>query len=197
MNRMTRHHREQLRRKILDSSRELFVMQGCYGATMDDVAVVSGLSKPALYRHFDSKDELCIAVVEECADFVESLISPSLFTGLSLEERVSRMIALFIGLAVDHPHVYAIVFESDMGHIPEVGDRLRDLRDTLLHSLTVGAEEGLVADAADEFALRAEMMLAAVIPLSKRIGVESTVMKRENLQKVLFDAMWGGLRSAA
>ncbi|MCP3425082.1 TetR/AcrR family transcriptional regulator [Rothia sp. AR01] len=197
MNRMTRHHREQLRRKILDSSRELFVTQGCYGATMDDVAVVSGLSKPALYRHFDSKDELCIVVVEECSEFVESLFSPALFTGLTLEERVSRMIALFIGLAVDHPHTYAIVFESDMGHIPDVADRLHELRDTLLQSLTVGADEDLAPEAAEEFALRAEMMLAAVIPLSKRIGVESVPLKRDNLQKVLFETMWGGLRSAA
>jgi AcrR family transcriptional regulator len=51
------------RQTILDAALRVFSDQGYAGATMDDVAAAAGLSKAALYGHFDSKESLFVGVL--------------------------------------------------------------------------------------------------------------------------------------
>ena len=43
---------------IMDAAKEVFYSKGYLKATMDDVALASGMSKPIIYKHFKSKDDL-------------------------------------------------------------------------------------------------------------------------------------------
>jgi TetR/AcrR family transcriptional regulator len=45
-------------RAIMDAAKEVFYSKGYLKATMDDVALASGMSKPLIYKHFKSKDDL-------------------------------------------------------------------------------------------------------------------------------------------
>lgn len=53
------------RQKILDAAFELFYAQGYQGTTVDQVIAKSGISKPTVYSYFPTKQDLCIAYVEE------------------------------------------------------------------------------------------------------------------------------------
>jgi AcrR family transcriptional regulator len=46
------------KRQILYGAREIFLLNGYAGASMDEIAVQAGVSKGTLYNHFDSKDDL-------------------------------------------------------------------------------------------------------------------------------------------
>jgi AcrR family transcriptional regulator len=48
-----------------DAARRCFARTGFHGTTMQDVFAESGLSAGAVYGHFDSKDELVSAIIEE------------------------------------------------------------------------------------------------------------------------------------
>jgi AcrR family transcriptional regulator len=51
------------RRKILDAAREVFFRDGFVNANLDEVAALAEVAKGTLYRHFDSKADLYVAVL--------------------------------------------------------------------------------------------------------------------------------------
>jgi AcrR family transcriptional regulator len=53
----------QSRRRILDSAREVFFRDGFMAANLDEVAEKAGVAKGTLYRYFESKAELYVAVL--------------------------------------------------------------------------------------------------------------------------------------
>jgi AcrR family transcriptional regulator len=59
---LTASHR---RRLIIEAAREAFLEKGLSGARMKDIAQRVGLTDAGLYAHFDSKDELYLAAVQE------------------------------------------------------------------------------------------------------------------------------------
>ena len=62
---MTRLPAAARRRQLLDSALDVFAARGYHGASMNDVADAAGVTKPVLYQHFDSKQDLYLALLEE------------------------------------------------------------------------------------------------------------------------------------
>jgi AcrR family transcriptional regulator len=64
------------RRRILESAREVFFRDGFMAANLDEVAEKAGVAKGTLYRYFESKAELYVAVLaHNGAIFVEKMRS--------------------------------------------------------------------------------------------------------------------------
>ena len=55
--------RERKSNEIIDVAEEIFSLKGFNKTTMDDIAAELELTKPALYRYFQSKEDLYFAVV--------------------------------------------------------------------------------------------------------------------------------------
>ena len=53
------------RARVLDAAAELFVAQGYPGTTLRQIAATAGIKAGSVYHHFDSKDALFIAVLNE------------------------------------------------------------------------------------------------------------------------------------
>lgn len=61
---------EDVRKRILETASELFYKQGVRAVGVDLVVKEAGVSKPSLYRHFRTKDELVAAFLDrEDTDF--------------------------------------------------------------------------------------------------------------------------------
>lgn len=56
---------EQTPKRLLDAARKVFAQQGYDGASLDQVAAAAGMTKGAVYHHFDSKADLFWALAEE------------------------------------------------------------------------------------------------------------------------------------
>lgn len=56
---------EVTRRKIVDAAVELFNDVGYTGTGLGDIVERSGMTKGALYHHFDSKEALAVAIINE------------------------------------------------------------------------------------------------------------------------------------
>ena len=52
-------------RHILDAARDLYLEQGLQGLPMRKVADTVGISATAIYRHFDNRETLVLAICEE------------------------------------------------------------------------------------------------------------------------------------
>jgi len=53
------------RDKIVEAASDLFFTQGYQATTIDDVIERSGVSRPTLYNHFKTKEELCVEYLRE------------------------------------------------------------------------------------------------------------------------------------
>src|SRR5260370_35825620 len=80
------------RRAILDACLKLFARHGFSTTSIDDIASAAGITKGAVYWHFENKEELFQAILEEIrARWVDSVLPP-----LSKESGpVKRLAALF------------------------------------------------------------------------------------------------------
>ncbi len=50
-------------RLILKAAQKVFYANGYLKATMDDIALEAGMSKPLIYKHFKSKDDLYFSLM--------------------------------------------------------------------------------------------------------------------------------------
>ena len=64
MPKVTLEYKELVRTRILESAHRVFSQKGYREATMDEIADGLGLSKPALYRYYKSKEELFREILE-------------------------------------------------------------------------------------------------------------------------------------
>ncbi|OMP66945.1 TetR/AcrR family transcriptional regulator [Domibacillus epiphyticus] len=64
--RLTQKERKQeTRQMLLDSAAETFALLGFHGASVDKIAEFAGFTKGAVYAHFNSKEELFLALLEQ------------------------------------------------------------------------------------------------------------------------------------
>lgn len=64
--RLSQEERKALTRaQLLEAAARVFLRRGFFAASVDEVAAEAGFSKGAVYAHFESKDDLFLAVVEE------------------------------------------------------------------------------------------------------------------------------------
>lgn len=97
-------HKEQRRQAILNAAEQVFLGKGYQLATVDDIAVRSGLSVGALYRYFASKSEIMLTLMEERLGR-----SPDLLERLTAQaggpwDQMSRCVDIFVlALRVRHP----------------------------------------------------------------------------------------------
>lgn len=57
--------RAETRRRLLEAAGAVFAERGFEGASLEEIAARSGFTRGAIYRNFDSKDDLFLALIEE------------------------------------------------------------------------------------------------------------------------------------
>lgn len=70
---MTRMARD---RAILDAAARLFYGRGFDGVGVDEIGVAAGITGPAIYRHFQNKDEILATLFDEAMDRLLQLAGP-------------------------------------------------------------------------------------------------------------------------
>ena len=66
------------RQRIQNVARELFTQKGVQRTSLQDIADRLGMTKPALYYHFDSREELVRSILQPLTgyDFQKSFVPP-------------------------------------------------------------------------------------------------------------------------
>jgi AcrR family transcriptional regulator len=111
---------------ILDGAMRVFLEQGYAGTTMDRIAAESGVSKPTVYSHFQDKEGLFNALMEQLVRKKQWAKFPQDFLSLSQEspEVVLRQLANdfldnCIGNLENITFIRLVIGES--GRFPELG----------------------------------------------------------------------------
>ncbi|SMG10041.1 TetR/AcrR family transcriptional regulator [Agreia pratensis] len=189
---------EQTKNAILTAAEQLFAESGYRGASLANIAERAGVTQSGLLHHFNSKDELLVAVLEQHnRDDDALLIGPlslggaDVITGLrelivqNSKNRVSvRLFAVLVAesTSVDHP-----------GH-DYMKARYDRLRNRLVGALSIGIQRGEIRPDADlevlssalialmdgiqlQWIYNAQVDMGAAFDLVARALVESMAMK--------------------
>jgi AcrR family transcriptional regulator len=141
----------QSRRRIVDAAREVFFRDGFMDANLDLVARKAGVAKGTLYRYFDSKAELYVAVLAHNGDiFVDKMRDSVAEPDLPAPERIRRLGRFYFRHWMDNPDYFQIFWaienQSVIGDLPPgVIDEVTRLWERCVEQLAQIIEQG-VAD---------------------------------------------------
>jgi TetR/AcrR family transcriptional regulator, cholesterol catabolism regulator len=79
-----------LREQILSTAKALFIQQGYHGLAMRQIAEELGVTKAALYYHFQDKEELFLAILDAYLDEMETALNGILAEPLSRVDQIRR-----------------------------------------------------------------------------------------------------------
>jgi AcrR family transcriptional regulator len=90
---------------------------------MRKVAERVGISAPAIYRHYENKDELLNEVVTEGLKILETYLAPALEAETPLE-RLSQLVERFLDFALEQPQTFYCAFMVPSKSIGKLSEEL-------------------------------------------------------------------------
>lgn len=96
------------RDQILNAAAELFARHGFHGVGIDDIGAAVGISGPALYRHFRSKDamlgEMLTSISERLLDGGQARVDAA----SNADEALRDLIGWHVDFALDDPALITV-----------------------------------------------------------------------------------------
>ncbi len=96
------------RDEILARACDLFLDRGLEGFSMRSLADEVGVTAPALYRHFEGREDVMLAVVGEAYKLFYQYLHRAL-AGSSPAERFRMAGEAYLDFALDHPRFYEMI----------------------------------------------------------------------------------------
>lgn len=109
--------------RILEAARTVFIRRGTAGARMQEIAREAGVNQALLHYYFRSKERLAAAVFQQVAGRILPALIQTLGSDLSLDEKVERLIALYLENLSRNPFLAGYVI-SELHHHPERAEQL-------------------------------------------------------------------------
>lgn len=159
------------RTKIIRTAAREFQKRGYEGTSIDHIARRAGVTKPGIYYHFDSKQELLFAVVCRAMDFLEEAVSEVTAAGGDAETLLRQILysnallitsesdAAFTLLVIDLPR------ELSAKHRRAITRRKRQYFDTIRALLNQLQAQGTLRDV--DSTVSAFTLLGMVLWISK------------------------------
>jgi AcrR family transcriptional regulator len=139
-----------LRDQIRDTARDLFAREGYESVSMRRIGSKIGCSPMAIYRHYESKEELLLSICEETfSRMIQLLDETRLQPGTALE-RLRRCLRTIVDFHLSHPNHYKVTFMTVMPPGP-VAERKVAIGQRAMDRLRAGvrecaAEKGIEVD---------------------------------------------------
>lgn len=124
------HRRPARERRALieDAAARLFAERGYSATTVADIVAAAGVSKPMLYRHFESKQDLQMKLLARCRDELAAApLDAFLNEPGDPDQRLPAMIDAWFAHVEQHPHTSKNLFQDATGD-PEIEALQRELR---------------------------------------------------------------------
>jgi AcrR family transcriptional regulator len=117
---------EERRIVIEEVAAQLFAERGYAGTKLEDIAAASGVSKPILYRHFESKKALHLALLAKHRDGLLSGVSERFDPDLAIEVQLPAILDAWFSYVQEHPYAWRMLFRDTTGD-PEIQAFHREL----------------------------------------------------------------------
>ena len=100
--------------QIIETSIEIISQKGIQGLTIKNLSKKIGISEPAIYRHFDSKTEILVTILnnfKEMATFLGGLMKNN---DSSAAEKIEFMFSRIIAIFSETPSLISVIFSEEI-----------------------------------------------------------------------------------
>ncbi|GAB4287679.1 MAG: TetR/AcrR family transcriptional regulator [Deferrisomatales bacterium] len=101
--------KEDRREQIFAAGAQLFAEKGYERTSLQEVADRLGVTKPALYYYYRSKEDLLFEIMSFCIDHVTRDITDILARELAPPERLAELVRRYVRFFTSHPHELTIL----------------------------------------------------------------------------------------
>lgn len=138
-------YRDERRAQILAAARRCFVRDGFHQTSMQDLVREAGMSSGAVYRYFDSKDAMIVAIAEENLDQVVTIVRESVEQGAAVGAALASALEYVSGRHADDAFgAIALLVWSEALRNPALAARLRESFDAAGEALAAIARASSV-----------------------------------------------------
>ena len=115
------------REELLEIAAELFAQQGFAGVTVHNLGAAAGVSGPALYHHFDSKEAMLGEMLVGTSHHLLAA-ARALHDSVPPDQLLAELIAIHVDFAVDHRALISVEYRDLNKASPDDQDRVRLLQ---------------------------------------------------------------------
>ena len=180
------------REQILDVSVQVFARNGFHSTSMNDVADAAGVTKPVLYQHFDSKQDLYLALLEEAGNRLRNTVTKAVASATNGKEQTEfGFKAYFRWVANDHD-AFLLLFGSRANRDEESVATIRRITAETAHAIAP-----LIAADIDSDHQRtlAHGLVGLAEGASRHLVERGEAFDPEVLGQQVADMAWAGLRA--
>src|SRR5919201_725043 len=135
------------RAQLLAVARRLFGRSGFHGVSMDQVAREASVTKPILYDHFNSKEELYVALLDADAQELERQVRAALTAHSGNRERIRQSFQAYFDFVDEHAAGFKLFVQETMGADDVFRSKVQAVRDRIhkeVSDLIVRESRGVV-----------------------------------------------------
>lgn len=131
------------RELIVEAAGRLFGELGYDGTRLDDIAAAAGVTKPVLYRHFDSKRDLYLALLSRHREDLPTFVGEMPASG-SVHEWLRTVLERWLEYVETHSYAWKMLFRDTGGGAEiqafrrEVHARARDVLADVIRAVPEG-----------------------------------------------------------
>jgi AcrR family transcriptional regulator len=183
------------REQILRTAAELFARKGFNGVSINDIGAAVGISGPALYRHFPSKDavlgEMLVDVSQRLLEQGQQVVAST----SEPRERMERLIEMQVDFALAEPALITVhnrdiasLGDADQREVRRLQRRYVDIWTSAISDAVPGTDESRARAAA-----HAAFGLINSTPHSARVGRDemAVLLRRMASAALLSDGALG------
>ncbi|WP_139979795.1 TetR/AcrR family transcriptional regulator [Nocardioides litoris] len=116
------------REQILATAAELFARRGFHGVSVADLGTACGVSGPALYKHFASKDAVLAEMLVDISERLLRVGRERVAAATDPRDAVRRLVAWHVDFALRH-QALIVVQDRDWSSLPDdARERVRTLQ---------------------------------------------------------------------
>lgn len=103
-------HGGERREEILDAALTLFSQKGVQAVSTRQIAEIAGISQPALYAYFATKDDIAAELCVRAFAILGERMEAARVDYVPTAENFERCLRVYIDFGLDHPDAYRVAF---------------------------------------------------------------------------------------
>lgn len=120
------------RKVILDAALETFAEFGYHGALMDTIAERAEVTKPILYRHFPSKLDLLLAIIDRSGETLrESLLKPDT-SEVNWITAIRQGVRSYLDFVEHSESGFRLIYDTDLNVDKRSQEKVTEIRSSII-----------------------------------------------------------------
>ncbi len=101
-------------KEIIEASLEIIGEGGIQALTIKNISKNVGISEPAIYRHFESKTQILLSILDYFIVNNKKIIQKDLIENKSISEIINLLFDNFIQTFITYPYLISVIFSEEI-----------------------------------------------------------------------------------